>query len=99
MGCNCKAIMSPWKMEGLTLAEAAEKMGVSYRQAKRLRKSFEENGIVGLLHGNQGRTPANKVGDDLRLRVLALSKERYSEFNDSHFAEMLVARNSRQDPA
>jgi len=78
--------------ERLTLTEAAEKMGVSYRQAKRLRKSFDDNGIVGLLHGNQGRTPANKLSDDLRSRVLALSKERYAQFNDSHFTEMLTKR-------
>lgn len=78
--------------ERLTLAEAAEKMGMSYRQAKRLRKSFESDGIVGLLHGNQGRTPANKTSDELRSKVLALSEERYSQFNDSHFTEMLVER-------
>lgn len=78
--------------ERLTLTEAAEKMGVSYRQAKRLRKSFESDGIVGLLHGNQGRSPANKISDELRLMVLALSEERYSLFNDSHFTEMLVER-------
>jgi transposase len=78
--------------ERLTLTEAAEKMGLSYRQAKRLRKSFERDGIVGLLHGNQERSPANKTSDDLRSRVLALSEERYSLFNDSHFTEMLVER-------
>lgn len=78
--------------ERLSLADAAEKMGVSYRQAKRLRKSFENDGIIGLLHGNQGRTPANKTSDDLKSRVLALSKDRYCLFNDSHFTEMLVDR-------
>ncbi len=76
----------------LSLVDAADKMGVSYRQAKRLRKSFESDGIVGLLHGNQGRTPANKTSDDLRLRVLSLSNERYCQFNDSHFTEMLLER-------
>lgn len=74
----------------VTLMEAAEKLGVSYRQAKRLRKSIEDEGIEGLLHGNRGRAPANKISDDLRSRVLALSEERYSLFNDSHFTEMLV---------
>lgn len=76
----------------VSLAEAAEKMGVSYRQARRLRKSFESDGIAGLLHGNQGRVPSNKISDDLRLRVLALSEERYAQFNDSHFTQMLVER-------
>ena len=76
----------------LGLSEAAEKMGVSYRQAKRLRKSFGYDGIAGLLHGNQGRAPANKISDDLREQVLTLSEERYAQFNDTHFTEMLVER-------
>jgi transposase len=76
----------------LLLTEAAEKMGVSYRQAKRLKKSFENDGIAGLLHGNQGRTPSNKTSDDLRAKVLALSEERYCQFNDTHFTQMLGER-------
>lgn len=76
----------------LTLRQAAENMGVSYRQAKRLRRSFESDGVVGLIHGNQGRSPANKISDDLRSRVLALSEERYSAFNDTHFTQMLAER-------
>jgi len=78
----------------LALVEAAEKMGVSYRQAKRLKKSFESDGIAGLIHGNQGRAPANKTPDDLRLRVLGLSEEVYSKFNDTHFSEMLIEREN-----
>lgn len=76
----------------ISLTEASGKMGVSYRQAKRLRKSFENNGMVGLFHGNRGRTPPNKIRDDLRSKVLALSEERYCQFNDSHFTEMLAER-------
>jgi transposase len=76
----------------LSLSEAAEKLGISYRQAKRLKKSFENDGISGLLHGNRGRVPANKTSDDLRSKVLALSKDRYAQFNDTHFTEMLVER-------
>lgn len=76
----------------LALSEAAEKMGVSYRQAKRLKKTFEDAGMRGLIHGNRGRTPANRICDELRLRVLDLSKETYCEFNDSHFTEMLTER-------
>lgn len=74
----------------LGLVEAAEKIGVSYRHAKRLKKSFEQAGIIGLLHGNQGREPANKVSAALRSKVVSLSGERYGQFNDRHFWEMLV---------
>jgi len=78
-------------LEGrLSLVDAAEQMGVSYRHAKRLKKSFNDEGIDGLAHGNRGRSPVNKIDEQLRSRVLALSLERYADFNDTHFREMLA---------
>lgn len=76
----------------VTLVEAARVMGVCYRQAKRLKKAYEQEGIKGLLHGNRGRSPANRLEADLRVRVLQLSEEQYCDLNDTHFAEMLVER-------
>lgn len=73
----------------ISLNAAAGYMGVSYRQAKRL-KSQAESGAVGLVHGNRGRDPANRVDKDLRKRILALSNEKYSNFNDTHFTEELA---------
>ena len=39
----------------ITLKEAGEKIGVSYRQVKRIRRPLKEKGIRGLIHGNTGR--------------------------------------------
>lgn len=77
--------------ERLSLREAAEVLGVSYRHAKRLRKDAEQ-GIGGLVHGNRGREPWNKTPEDIRERVASLSEVKYSNFNDCHFAEMLEER-------
>jgi transposase len=76
----------------LSLGEAAVGMGVSYRHAKRLKGVYLEDGVKGLVHGNQGRSPENKVEEDLRSRVLALSRKLYGSFNDTHFTEMLAKR-------
>ncbi len=38
----------------ITLREAGERIGVSYRQAKRIGRAIRERGIKGLVHGNQG---------------------------------------------
>jgi transposase len=73
----------------VSLKDAAGYMGVSYRQAKRL-KADAVNGAGGLAHGNRGRSPANKINEDLRRRVLELSHNGYSKFNDSHFSDELV---------
>ncbi len=39
----------------LSLKEASDKMGLSYRQSKRVKKRFIEAGARGLIHGNRGR--------------------------------------------
>jgi transposase len=76
-------------LEGtISLMEAAAYMGVSYRQAKRLRKKAEE-GLAALAHGNRGRESSNRLADGLRSQVLTLSQEKYSLFNDTHFTEQL----------
>ncbi len=73
----------------ITLHEASRSIGVSYRHVKRLKKDFDEEGIKGLVHGNIGRSPANKIDDYLKAQVIALSREKYPDFNDTHFTEML----------
>src|SRR4030067_301481 len=73
----------------ITLREAGEKIGVSYRQAKRIGRAIRERGIKGLVHGNRGRPSNNRLKELLRVRVLKLSKEVYWDFNDTHFTEKL----------
>jgi transposase len=72
----------------ISLADAAGYMGVSYRHAKRLRSRAEE-GAIGLVHGNRGRSPSNKLDAAVQQRILALSQEDYAVFNDTHFTEEL----------
>ena len=56
-----------WHLMGLveggkiTLKEASEKIGVSYRQAKRIWRAVKERGARGLIHGNVGRPPPNRI--------------------------------------
>jgi transposase len=57
----------------ITLKEAAAKMGVSYRQAKRIWKRVRGKGAQGLLHGNAGRSPQHRIPDSLRKRIVELS--------------------------
>jgi len=73
----------------ITLREAGERIGVSYRQAKRIGQAIRERGIQGLVHGNRGRPSNNRLKESLRERVLKLSKEVYWDFNDTHFTEKL----------
>jgi transposase len=73
----------------ITLGEAGKKIGVSYRQAKRIKGALRVKGIKGILHGNTGRIPWNRTADWVRQKVLELSRELYRDFNDMHFTEKL----------
>lgn len=75
----------------LSLAAASPALGVSYRQAKRL-KAKAAQGPAALAHGSRGKPPCNRKPEGLRLKVLSLSQERYGDFNDTQFAEQLFER-------
>ena len=65
-------------------------LGLSRRQVRRLRRRVEAKGRAALQHGNRGRPPANKLGEAVRERIVALRRTKYRDFNDQHFTEKLV---------
>jgi len=74
----------------LTCAEGAQVLGISRRQLRRIRRAVEELGRKGLLHGNRGRVPANRIEQEQRDRIVKLRTTRYAGFNDQHFTEKLA---------
>ena len=85
-------VMKMAEVGKITLKEAGEKLGVSYRQAKRIRRAIRDKGIKGLIHGNRGRPSHRRLSEELRQRVLALARGRYAEFNDTHLTEFLTGQ-------
>ena len=73
----------------LTLKEAAEMTGVSYRQMKRLKKRFEKDGDQGLVHQGRGKAGNRGHKEELKKRVLEKYKERYPDFGPTLAAEKL----------
>jgi transposase len=76
----------------LTTGEAAEVLGLSRRQVRRLRRAVETRGPAGVVHGNRGRAPGNRVSAEVRARIVELRRKKYSGFNDQHFTEKLGER-------
>lgn len=70
--------------------EAAERLGLSLRQVRRLLVKYRETGASGLAHGNRGRAPHNRVDDEVRQKIQELSEQEYRDYNDSHFTEELA---------
>jgi hypothetical protein len=74
----------------LSNAGAAQQLGISARQMRRLRGRVAALGQAGVVHGNQGRAPCHRVGDAIRERIVALRCGKYADFNDQHFTEELA---------
>ena len=73
----------------ITLKETDSLMGVSYRQAKRLKKKLISEGARGLIHGNRGRPSPKALNSEHAKRIIELSHNKYTNFNDTHFTEKL----------
>jgi len=76
--------------ERITLQKASEEMSVSYRQSKRLKSKFLKEGAKGLIHGNRGKRSPKAIRKEIEEQILKLSREKYGNFNDTHFTEKLI---------
>lgn len=74
----------------VTVKEAAEALGLSTRQIKRLKKKVKEGGAAALVHRNSGRPPSNRIDEKTRKEVVRLKKEDiYKGSNFKHYGELL----------
>lgn len=73
--------------------EAAQRLGISIRQVRRLLVKYRREGASGLAHGNRGRAPKNRVNGEVRKKIQELSEEEYKDYNDSHFTEELAGEH------
>ena len=81
----------------LSLREAAEICGLSYRQTRRLHKRYREGGDRGLLHRGRGQ-PSNRARSAVfKATVLARYQERYPDFGPTLAAEKLALEGHVMD--
>jgi transposase len=71
-------------------AEAAELLGLSVRQVRRLRAAYRQRGAAALAHGNRGRRPRHALDPAVAARVVELATSTYAGFNRQHLTEMLA---------
>jgi transposase len=80
----------------MTAPQAAELLGLSVRQVRRLVAKFRQHGAPGMVHGNRGRTPGNQIKQDVRSKILELAENQYRDYNDCHFTEELDEKHDLQ---
>ena len=79
-------------LEGqLTLKEAAKRLKLSYRQAKRIYRRYKRDGDAGLIHGRRGQVALNAYNASYREQVLSAYRNRYSGYGPTLAVEKLKA--------
>lgn len=73
----------------LTIKELSLLESISYRHAQRVVKKVKSLKQLAVIHGNRHRSPWNKTSGKIIEEIFELYKEQYSDFNLSHFCEML----------
>ena len=73
--------------------QAAEIMGISDRQMRRVRERYEEFGFRGLFDRRRGKPSPKRVPLAVLERVLELYRERYFDLNVRHFHEKLTSEH------
>src|SRR5208337_2231309 len=74
----------------LTVKRAGELLGLSARQVRRIRRKVAKSGTQGVVHGNRGRRPWNRITESMREQIVKLHRGKYAGFNDQHFQEKLT---------
>jgi hypothetical protein len=74
----------------ISLGQAAEALGLTPRQVRRLRVGLHREGPAALLHGNRGRRAPHRLPEGLRTQIVTLARGRYAGLNDVHLTEKLT---------
>jgi transposase len=77
----------------LSMAEAAVLLKRSHRQVQRMLAAYRKEGAEAVVHGNRGRKPTHRIGDEVRQQVIALAREVYEGCNQQHLRDLLAERN------
>lgn len=72
--------------------QAAEVIGLSLRQVRRILAAYRKEGAAALAHGNRGRKPHHALNEAQRKQVLELAQSTYTGCNTQHFTELLAER-------
>lgn len=86
-------VLSQLNTEQMNGTEASEKLSLSVRHVRRLKKRVKDRGALGLIHGNRGMQSPHKMKKKVRDKVLKLMRSTYRNFKPTFAAEKLFERD------
>ena len=85
-------VLNKVERKEMTGEAAAEVLGLSVRQVRRLLAAYRQEGVAAIAHGNRGRQPRHTVPAGVRQAILDFAQERYQGANHTHLSELLAER-------
>ena len=86
---NRMEVISKVKEKEVKQKDAAEILGLSERQIRRIVRRVKEDGISGIIHRLRGREAHNKIDHKEREKILKIYEKRYQGFGAKLFSEKL----------
>lgn len=77
----------------MTQAQAAELLGCSERQVRRLLRRYRSEGDAGLIHRSRGKPSNRRFSGEQREQVMGLVREHYPDFGPTLAAEELAEQH------
>ena len=82
-------VMGRVERKEMKLTEAAEVLGISYRQVRRRYQRYREGGAAGLVHRGRGGVSNRGLREEVRQKIVELYGGRYEGFGPVLFTEKL----------
>ncbi len=74
--------------------KASKILGISCRQIRRILKNYRQQGAKSLVSKKRGKSSNNRIGEEVRRNVLAITREKYSDFGPTFLGEKLLENHN-----
>ncbi len=85
-----KQILDQLIQEHIKQGQAAEQLGISVRQVKRLKRAYKRDGAKALISKKRGRASHHQLQTPLKQQVVQLLRQRYADFGPTLAHEKLT---------
>jgi hypothetical protein len=82
-------LMEMVKQGKKTLKSASVELKITYRQAKRIYRAYQEGGDGALIHGNTGKASNRKTDREILERAIALYRGKHPDFGPTFASEKM----------
>ena len=77
----------------ITQSQAAEILGLTVRQVRRIARSIRMEGDTGICHKSRGKRSHNRIADKIKDKAVSLCRNTYKEFGPTHASEKLLTKH------